>query len=619
MAFESRITNTELNSRGATTLANQPKISATALKQEFDAPAKEIIAPKYNALIDELEATTAAESLGIVAPEGRGTSENIQGVVDKISLDLALLEGSFVEVAEQAHTHENKELLDTYSQTEEDLASAVSKKHDHSNKALLDTYNQTNADISSAVSQKHTHSNKALLDTYSQTEANLADAVSKKHSHSNKALLDTYTQTEANLASAVANTHTHSNKSLLDTYTQSNSNIADAVTKKHDHSNKTVLDKFGENASGKPTYNGDPIGGGSGTGDMSSDDYDPDSTVYNAGGIVAYVESQAPVEGNGIDITSRTISLDLDYLTASRLGFIDEDEKGATNGVATLVSGKVPSSQLPSYVDDVIEGYYKVADGKFYEDSSYTTEITGESGKIYVSLDTDKCYRWSGSAFVEVSPGATYTAGDGIDITNAVISVDEMPSSDMSDVVYPLPTTLQPITNPVGCIITMMGVDAPSGYLKCDGTVYNIADYQNLADFFADQFGTANNFGGDGSTTFAVPDLRGEFLRGTGTNSHSGNGNGAAVGVHQNGTTHRELYLVKRKDNSGRWLNITYSSTDYSSEDSTNYYYGNANTDYIGTKTLASYVAVTEESSSSSGGTFKSRPTNTSVLYCIKF
>lgn len=76
--------------------------------------------------------------------------------------------------------------------------------------------------------------------------------------------------------------------------------------------------------------------------------------------------------------------------------------KGAANGLAELdADGKVPSSQLPSYVDDVIEGY--LSSGKFYKESAHTTEITGESGKIYVDLTSSKTYRWSGSTFVEIS------------------------------------------------------------------------------------------------------------------------------------------------------------------------------------------------------------------------
>ena len=45
-------------------------------------------------------------------------------------------------------------------------------------------------DINSLYASAHTHSNKALLDTYAQTETNLADAVAKKHEHGNKTVLD---------------------------------------------------------------------------------------------------------------------------------------------------------------------------------------------------------------------------------------------------------------------------------------------------------------------------------------------------------------------------------------------------------------------------------------------
>lgn len=91
------------------------------------------------------------------------------------------------------HTHSNKALLDSYAQTEANLASAVSSKHSHGNKALLDSYNQTNANLSDAVTKKHSHDNKQLLDTYNQTNVNLSDAVTKKHAHDNKAALDTIT------------------------------------------------------------------------------------------------------------------------------------------------------------------------------------------------------------------------------------------------------------------------------------------------------------------------------------------------------------------------------------------------------------------------------------------
>ena len=76
--------------------------------------------------------------------------------------------------------------------------------------------------------------------------------------------------------------------------------------------------------------------------------------------------------------------------------------KGQKNGLAELDSnGKVPSSQLPSYVDDVIEGYYY--NSKFYKEESHTNEIAGESGKIYTDIKTNKTYRWSGTTYTEIS------------------------------------------------------------------------------------------------------------------------------------------------------------------------------------------------------------------------
>lgn len=81
---------------------------------------------------------------------------------------------------------------------------------------------------------------------------------------------------------------------------------------------------------------------------------------------------------------------------------LDKTLKGAANGLAELDStGKVPAAQLPSYVDDVVEGY--MSGGKFYKESAHTTVINGESGKIYIDLATGKTYRWSGSAFAVIS------------------------------------------------------------------------------------------------------------------------------------------------------------------------------------------------------------------------
>ena len=80
-------------------------------------------------------------------------------------------------------------------------------------------------------------------------------------------------------------------------------------------------------------------------------------------------------------------------------------QMGAANGIATLGSdGKVPAPQLPSYVDDVLE---------FANLAGFPA--SGSSSIIYVTQDTNKTYRWSGSAYVEISasPGSTDSVPEG--------------------------------------------------------------------------------------------------------------------------------------------------------------------------------------------------------------
>ena len=157
---------------------------------------------------------------------------------------------------------------------------------------------------------------------------------------------------------------------------------------------------------------------------------------------------------------------------------------------------------------------------------------------------------------------------------------------------------------PIGTVISFMGTTAPGSYLVCDGTVYNIAQYPLLADFFETQFGSANYFGGDGNVTFAVPDLRGEFLRGTGTNSHTNQGNGANVGVHQDAT-------IQNVINSQSAYNILYIARQNGGLP--------VNADKITSNSSQGRLNISGSSDSySDDAWYSARPTNTSVLYCIK-
>lgn len=132
----------------------------------------------------------------------------------------------------------------------------------------------------------------------------------------------------------------------------------------------------------------------------------PAITIDNAG----HVTSAASTEIQGVKYLSKVTSDVQDQLDAK----IPASEKGAKNGVATLdANGTVPSSQLPSYVDDVVDAYV-VGSTALAADWLSKTEggdaLTPEKDKIYIIVGPDgsqylnQQYRWSGGTYVLCNP-----------------------------------------------------------------------------------------------------------------------------------------------------------------------------------------------------------------------
>ena len=179
------------------------------------------------------------------------------------------------------------------------------------------------------------------------------------------------------------NAHAHSNKETLDAITADL--WTQLITQSHTHSNKTVLDATTASFTTAllTKLNGIATGANKTTVDAALS-----GTSTN------------PVQNKAVN--------------TALAGKLNASARGAKNGVASLdADGRVPSSQLPSYVDDVIEGYYY--NEKFYQEEAHTTEITGEGGKIYVDVSTNLSYRYSGSTYVQI------TSSDMVAITNAEI------------------------------------------------------------------------------------------------------------------------------------------------------------------------------------------------------
>lgn len=207
----------------------------------------------------------------------------------------------------------------------------------------------------------------------------------------------------------------------------------------------------------------------------------------------------------------------------------------------------------------------------------------------------------NGEYYIPDFPTGALTPGGGFDTEPKLGSIKPVTSDGIA-------RAMRVDTNPIGTVLALMGLTAPYGYLICDGTTYQIEDYPELADYFADQFGSVNKFGGNGTTTFAVPDLRGEFLRGTGTNGHANQGSGANVGVHQDGTEHTNtyqwgsdfgIYMYKDVSNDYGALSQKWDST-------------------VKAETHFAHIQASKSTQTGSPAIATSRPTNTSVNFIIK-
>lgn len=161
----------------------------------------------------------------------------------------------------------------------------------------------------------------------------------------------------------------------------------------------------------------------------------------------------------------------------------------------------------------------------------------------------------------------------------------------------------RPDGNPIGTIISFMGTAAPKDYLICDGAEYGVSEYPALAEFFRQQFGAANHFGGDGETVFAVPDLRNLFLRGF--HGEAEERLSGEIGEKQEATEH--LNIAGYNDEL-RWSNALASTTQMPVWEP----------GYRDSMVGAANSALRSNTAIKISPAYTSRPVNMAVLYCIK-
>lgn len=136
------------------------------------------------------------------------------------------------------------------------------------------------------------------------------------------------------------------------------------------------------------------------------------------------------------------------------------NSKGSANGIASLdEQGVVPSAQLPSYVDDVIDVYAtydKSAEGvlsniQLFSNQEKTTPITPESGKIYIDVEGNYQFRWTGTQYATVGAptvlgevtGTAYDGGKGKALSDTINKMSDRVIKSIDNILaYPNGLTL---------------------------------------------------------------------------------------------------------------------------------------------------------------------------------
>ena len=381
-------------------------------------------------------------------------------------------------------------------------------------------------------------------------------------------------------------------------------------------SNKKVLDKLSENTDGNLLFDGQEIKSSSGS-DITISEEDNNAIQQKDDGI--FVEDKSEQidsiheQVNRVSIAQKTINTEHDYfygrgnvewvtVSGDITKYFNNNRKNTNmnineNNHIVLKAGKKYLITCEALSNTSGSYLYIKMNGTPIGEQGYHANVHQTQATALVFTEEDSLL------------SIVTTSNNSICFSHAWLSIQEIGHDILIDPVEHINKTQGIEDTPVGHIISHMGNKAPKHYLICDGTEYNISDYPYLAQHFKDEFGSYNYFGGDGTTTFAVPDLRGEFLRGTGTATRN-TGTGVAVGVHQDGSLVNGCYATREWN-----FGVACGPWDYSAMTKSNM---RADT-YIKASVMRYTSGTTYNASEMNIGTYTTRPTNTSVLYCIKY
>jgi microcystin-dependent protein len=196
----------------------------------------------------------------------------------------------------------------------------------------------------------------------------------------------------------------------------------------------------------------------------------------------------------------------------------------------------------------------------------------------------------------------TFASGDTVTPTklNNARTISEIVNADIkSDAAIAgtkLATTVQQSLVPAGAVMPFAMNSAPSGWLSADGSNVNRTTYSDLFSVIGTTHGS-----GDGSTTFTLPDLRGIFVRGSGSQTISS-------------VTYNKTFAAKETDALQQHIHTSNKTLDGTSLSN-----GGTLYDIMAEQGATDATAVTGNVSAAGRTATETRPANIALLYCIKF
>ncbi|AGF59625.1 microcystin-dependent protein [Clostridium saccharoperbutylacetonicum] len=229
------------------------------------------------------------------------------------------------------------------------------------------------------------------------------------------------------------------------------------------------------------------------------------SRFYNKAEIdkkMANIDTRSII-GEDLDYIYCKLSADASFTVGQNIPFVQAgDAKGLSikNGIVTLKKGKTYSLKYSLHESSgAWKFFYDITNSKEVATGARGDSVWNTTCTAVIHCDTDMQI----AARVDRTTNSSSAVGIG-----AFLEVIEIGRTVLIDPAQQIDKESGIQDTPVGHIMSVMGLKAPPHYLACDGSVYNIVDYQKLANYFLNEFGSINYFGGDGVTTLAVPDMR---------------------------------------------------------------------------------------------------------------